>query len=120
MRLQNRTHTLELRGYQITGTANINLWGNVKSRVQMDKSFIPLDKIPRKTRLEREMIVSCINDGQFGCESILSANVEIQEVYELTVNNYEGNADYVLVYVPYRSLHVTLKTNDQILVNRGI
>jgi len=64
-------------GITIQGVALINFWGGGQGEVIMDERYIPNDKI------SKENILRCINDGQFGCESIESAEIDILINYEL-------------------------------------
>lgn len=68
--------TITKTGIQIKGTAIINLWGGGKYRITMNESYIP------NVNISKENILRCINDGQFGCESIESADVCIYDVYD--------------------------------------
>ena len=69
---------LKLRqtGITLQGVVLINLWGGGQGEIIMDERYIPNDKI------SKENILRSINDAQFGCESIESADVDIYENYE--------------------------------------
>ena len=75
-----RTVILKQTGYEVSGVATIHLWSGRDTKVEMNKSSVPLGKITKDTLLK------CINDGGFGCECILSATVYIWDVFE---NGYE-------------------------------
>ena len=64
-------------GITIQGVVLINFWGGGQGEVIMDERYIPNEKI------SKENILRCINDGQFGCESIESAEIDILINYEL-------------------------------------
>jgi hypothetical protein len=66
-----RTKTITQTGYVITGTAKLLLWGGGTGEIEMSKQFIPIEKF-NKTNMLRS-----INDGGFGCEKILSADIDI-------------------------------------------
>jgi len=69
---------LKLRqtGITLQGVALLNLWGGGQGEIIMDERYIANDKI------SKENILRSINDAQFGCESIESADVDIYENYE--------------------------------------
>lgn len=74
--MKPRKVTLKQIGYTIRGASLINLWGSGQGEMSMDSSFISLD-IFSKTAL-----LKCINDGQFGCESLESAEVDIYDTFD--------------------------------------
>jgi hypothetical protein len=67
--------TLQQTGYVIKGLATLNLWGGGQGEIEMNAVTIPCDKLTHKN------ILRCINDGQFGCESIECAIVQIYDDY---------------------------------------
>ena len=67
--------TLNHVGYSIEGEAVLNLWGGGQGTIEMKKVRI------NKDELTVENILSAINDGQFGCESIDFATVDIYALY---------------------------------------
>lgn len=73
--LQPKTVTLAQIGYRIRGTAAIKLWGGQMGTIEMDPEFLPLKK------LSPDNLKRLINDGQFGCESVINAELEIFDVY---------------------------------------
>lgn len=68
--------TSVLIGIMVRGTSEINLWGGGTGEMDMEETFIPADKV------SKDNIMRCVNDGQFGCESIESAYVSIYAVYK--------------------------------------
>jgi len=80
--------TLNQIGYEIRGTSTLKLWGGGEGEIKMDTSHIV--KLP----LTKEKLLRCVNDGQFGCESIEEANIHIFDLYE---NGYvEHNRDVIV------------------------
>jgi len=71
-----KTITLKLIGYRVMGTAIINFWGGGQGAADMTPTFIPVNKFSEET------VLKSVNDGQFGCESIERAEIEIFEKYE--------------------------------------
>ena len=67
--------TLNHVGYSIEGEAILNLWGGGQGTIEMNTIRI------NKDELTVENILSAINDGQFGCESIDFATVDIYALY---------------------------------------
>lgn len=86
---------LKQKGWTIEGKALLNLWGGGEGYIPMDKGFIPLGK------LTKENLHRCINDGQFGCERILSATCHISiafgkfDMYERSIEVGKPNPDLV-------------------------
>jgi len=73
----DKTVTLKHIGYRCSGTAMLNLWGGGQASIDMDSWDTK--------KADRDSVVKGVNDGQFGCESIESAKVDIFDLYE---NNY--------------------------------
>lgn len=71
----SKTITLEFTDYKITGTAHIILWGGEPATIPMDPYHV--DNIETD-----EEIIEGANDAGFGCEKIVSVDVEIYENYE--------------------------------------
>jgi hypothetical protein len=68
---------MEHVGWLLEGTAIILPWGSPSClSIDMDPTYVPLGQLTKDT------VHRCINDGQFGCEHIVSAEVEVYEVYE--------------------------------------
>jgi len=67
--------TLKQKGWLTAGTANIYLWGGGIANINMDKKLIDGE-------LTRKKLLSCVNDGRFGCEAILEAEIHVYEMYE--------------------------------------
>lgn len=83
----DETITLNLTGFHVEGTARVLLWNGDIAEVVMDAFHVDsLDDIPKN-----------VNDGQFGCQRILSAKCLIYKDYEgkayrfYGVTNYEGD-----------------------------
>jgi len=78
---------LKLVGYKVTGTALINLWDGTQGTVDMTPHVIKQQKTPTK-----KQITGKINDGEYGCESIEEADVNVYAVYgsgyEEFINTY--------------------------------
>ena len=99
--------TLKQIGWQISGVANINLWGGGSGEIDMKSSFI------RLRELTYSKFLSCINDGGFGCESINDAEVCVEEVY----SNGNGRDTY-LHFIKW--ITVIMNKDRNKLANRGI
>jgi len=82
--MKKKTVTLKQVGYRCSGTAIINCWGGGQGEITMDKWDT--------TNKSRKSIVKGVNDGQFGCESIESAIVYIDTLYE---NGYTEHIDTI-------------------------
>ena len=78
--------TLKHVGYQCKGTALINLWGGGQSRVNMD-SWSP-------KKIDRQNIAKGVNDGQFGCESIESAEVDVYDIYGRDIEQFKMRLNF--------------------------
>ena len=76
----NKSITLKHIGYRCSGVATINLWGGGQSSICMNEWDIAIDDI--------QSIISGVNDGKFGCESIHSASVIIYDVYQQNIKQY--------------------------------
>ena len=81
-----KTITLKHDGFYCTGFAVINHWGGGQSKVEMD-SWVTETIDPKE-------IVKGVNDGQFGCESIKSAAVEVYDLYEKGFSEYNKTIDF--------------------------
>ncbi len=68
--------TLKKTGILIGGTALLSLWGGGEGTIKMEKTFLSLDQITPKN------ILRCVNDNGFGCEAIISAEIDISDAYE--------------------------------------
>jgi hypothetical protein len=66
---------LDHRGYTISGIVYVELWGGDTVWLGMNVSFIPSHE------LSHNKIKQCINDGGFGCKSILEAKITIFDTY---------------------------------------
>lgn len=76
--LINMKRKLELTqiGFTIRGTVKVNFWGGGSGYLGMDSTDIPYEKFTKTTML------ATVNDGGFGVESIVEANVEIYALYD--------------------------------------
>ncbi len=66
---------VKLSGVRITGTAVLSLWGGGEGSIQMDETTLDIKNATR------ENILKQVNDGQFGCEKILGADVSVDYIY---------------------------------------
>ncbi len=70
-------------GYRISGTATITARGGGTGTIGMNSAFIPL------SQFNKTALLSCINDGRFGVESIDSAEVDICLVFGGNYDEYD-------------------------------
>lgn len=89
-------------GYRISGESLLGLWGSGQGTINMDTTFIP------DGELTKESVLRAVNDGRFGCESILSADVDVYDCYD----------DSYCVF--NRALHIENKHNRDRFFCRGI
>jgi len=61
------------KDFIMRGTATISLWGGGTGSIEMDTVEFQADE------LTKAVIYANLNDGQFGCEDINSANVTIEQ-----------------------------------------
>ena len=84
---------IKLVKYRCYGTATIRHWGGGMGTIAMDPYDI------NKDELTDENIIAGINDGQFGCEAIIKAEVDVYEVYEynieISLDTYEYYEDQI-------------------------
>ena len=66
--------TLKQVGYVVTGESTLNLWGGGQGSISI--------KPEKVKRVSKEIILACVNDNGFGCESIDSAEIDIYDLYE--------------------------------------
>lgn len=85
--IEFRVAKLNQIGWYFDGEAVINFWGGGQGSVYMTPWTL-LDKFS-----EEEMMKG-INDGQFGCESIESADVSIYRLYENRYKEFEETYYY--------------------------
>ena len=78
--------TLKRIGRRCKGTALLNLWGGGQGEITMDEWDTE--------KGDRESIVKGVNDGQFGCESIESAKVEVFDLYENGYTEYDNTIEF--------------------------
>lgn len=76
----NKTITLNLTSYEVTGTALLKLWGGDYGTY----SITPIKLEPTKTidEVMNNMTLKDINDGGFGCEEIIGGLLHFYEVYQ--------------------------------------
>ena len=67
--------SLDHRGYTISGVVKVKLWDGNEGWIGMKDTFIPADQLSHNT------IKRCVNDGGFGCRSILKAEIDICDTY---------------------------------------
>ena len=75
--------TLTQTGYRISGTVTVTPWGGGQGTLDMESTFIPL------SQFNKTALLSCINDGRFGVESIDSADVDICLVFDDNYDEYD-------------------------------
>lgn len=78
----------KLLGYEVTGDVDFTPWGGGNYQIQMDPSFIPIEK-----GLTDENIYRCVNDNGFGCESIDHAFLTICKVYDGNMKIFEKDIE---------------------------
>ena len=71
-----RTKTITQIGYIVSGTATVSMWGGGSGTIEMNRTFIPLEKFSKTNTLR------CVNDGGFGVESIDAADIDIYVKYD--------------------------------------
>lgn len=80
----DETITLNLTGFHVEGTARVLLWNGDVAEVEMNAFHVDsLDDIPKN-----------VNDGQFGCQRILSAKCLVYKDYEGKAYRFYGVTDY--------------------------
>ena len=71
-----KTKLITQTGFMISGEAVLELWGGGTGTIEMQPVFLPYEKMTPKN------ILRCVNDNGFGCESISSAIIDIESVYD--------------------------------------
>ena len=102
-----RELNLKLTGITVSGTATLNLWGGGSGTIEMQPYTLPIDKATK------DNILRCVNDNGFGCESIGSAEIDIQY-------NYEGTKKYERTLFVSHPIHSKLFLGWQELRKQGI
>lgn len=87
MENQKKTITLDFTDYVIKGTAKLLLWGGDNGTIEMQSYHV--------NNLTEKEIAAGANDSGFGCERIVSIEVDIYE-------NYNG----YLVYLESREYNL--------------
>ena len=72
--------TLNFDHYHVKGTALIETWSGVRSCIRMKSFDIPADGLQSENEV-MDIIVSLLNDNEFGCKAIIGAFVKIWAVY---------------------------------------
>lgn len=72
--------TLNFDHYHVKGTTLIETWCGVRSCVKMKSFDVPADGLQSENEV-MDIIVSLLNDNEFGCKAIIGAFVEIWAVY---------------------------------------
>ena len=72
--------TLNFDHYHVKGTALIETWCGVRSCVKMKSFDVPADGLQSENEV-MDIIISLLNDNEFGCKAIIGAFVEIWAVY---------------------------------------
>jgi len=67
--------TLKQVGWYVSGLARIKCWGGGEGEVVI---------IPTRIvgTLTKRKLLEAVNDGQFGCQAILSIDLDVEELYE--------------------------------------
>jgi hypothetical protein len=89
-----RTKRIRQIGIVVGGEALINCWGGGQGIIEMDKKFIPNGQITHNR------ILNAINDGQFGCESIECATVDLYIKYDNCSLEYDRTIQVELQQIP--------------------
>lgn len=76
-----KTKELKQIGYQIEGRSEILMWGDDRANIE----FTPFRIMGE---LDIKEVIMCINDGGFGCQKLLSAEIYIFELYEYDYSIY--------------------------------
>ena len=77
-----KTKTIKQIGYLIKGHANVTLWGGDKGYIGFSQSIILLEDF------SKENLLGCINDNGFGVQSFDNAEIDIHDVYEGGLNEF--------------------------------
>ena len=68
--------TLNFTNYRVEGIAHVKLWG-------IDKVYYEIPMKPYHVNsLDLEEIISKVNDNGYGCEEIVSVDIQLYENYE--------------------------------------
>lgn len=70
-----RKVTLKQVGYKITGMAHLKMWGGGEADIEMIPTSI-------YGKITKSRVLSAINDSQFGCEAILSVDIDVHDLFE--------------------------------------
>lgn len=59
--------------FRMYGKSSLELWGGDKGSIEMDDAYFKADE------LTRAVMYANLNDGQFGCQNIISARVLVEQ-----------------------------------------
>lgn len=99
-----RETTVPKQKFYCSGTSKINLWGGGSGIITMDPFKI---EIKDDEKLTTKIVFNNINDGGFGCESVVSCNIDINQEVEVIrefldkngdVLNTENEVEYLQIY----------------------
>lgn len=76
----NSNITLNFDHYHVKGTALIKTWCGNRSCIRMKSFDVPADGLQSENEVT-DIIISLLNDNEFGCKAIIGAFVEIWAVY---------------------------------------
>lgn len=80
MKSIRKTVTKKSVGLSINGISVIQLLGNnTEYLCDMEETFIPINK-----KLTKSLLLSCVNDNDYGCEHIVYATIEVFVCYDDT------------------------------------
>lgn len=79
-----KTKTLQNLGYYVNGTARILLWDGSEGEVYFTPFTIS------KENLDIKDIIMAIDDGNVGCQKLLSADVVVYDLYENNVTEFRA------------------------------
>lgn len=92
MKKKTKKITVALVGYDVVGTATLNLWGGGTGEIEMDRTRLAPE------HFSKDNVLRCVNDAGFGCQSIERAEITVRERYdncgfgkEIT---FEADSDY--------------------------
>lgn len=87
--------TIKQTGIEISGITYLYTWLGEYGWINMEPYYLPNEKITPKN------ILRCVNDNGFGCESIESAEIDIEIVYDNGCKEF----DRTIIADQYHSNH---------------
>jgi len=87
MDTEMRVAKLHQIGWYFEGEAEITLWGGTEGTIDMKPWQI-------EDEFDEAEMMKGINDGQFGCQSIDGAVVNVYRLYENGYKEYEDDFEY--------------------------